>query len=100
MFRMEFDEVATNLIVRIEGRFVGHFAEEARLLIARRKIPPRLVVDLSEITFVDAMGEEALTWMHEIGASFIAESSYALDVCDRLRLRMTACRANTSPAAD
>ena len=97
---MEFDEVATNLMVRIEGRFVGHFAEEARLLIARRKIPQRLMVDLSDMTFVDAMGEEALTWMHEIGASFIAESSYALDVCDRLRLRMTTFRANISPAAD
>ena len=86
MFRMEFENIANSLIVRVEGRFVGHFAEEARVLIARRHIPPTLIVDITEVTFVDSNGEDALTWVSEIGGRFVAESSYALDVCERLGL--------------
>jgi hypothetical protein len=86
MFRMEFENVGPGVRVRIEGRFVGYFANEARQLIARRKIPAQLVVDLTEVTFVDWAGEEALTWLSQIGAKFIAKGCYALDVCDRLRL--------------
>lgn len=86
MFRMEFEEVGTSLRVLIEGRFVGHFANEARQLIARRRFPTQLAVDLTEVTFVDWVGEEALTWLSQIGAKFIAESCYALDVCERLHL--------------
>ena len=88
MFRMEFEELGTSLTIRILGRFVGHFAEEAKLLIARRKVPERLTVDISEMTFVDLNGEESLTWLSRVGASFVAQSSYSLDVCDRLRLRL------------
>ncbi len=86
MFRMEFEEVGTELVVRIEGRFVGHFAEEAKQLIVRRKIPSKLRVDLSDVTFVDLSGEEALLWLGHIGADFVAETSYSLDICERLCL--------------
>ncbi len=88
MFRMEFVELGPELTVRIEGRFVGHFAEEARLLIARQKLPAGLKVDISDLTYLDLHGEEALTWLAQIGARFIAESSYALYVCERLALRL------------
>ena len=100
MFRMEFKEAAKSLTVRIEGRFVGNFAEETRLLIARRKIPPRLMVDLSDMTFVDSMGEDTLTWMFEIGANFVAESSYSLDVCERLCLPLAKVNVSMPPAGD
>lgn len=89
MFRMEFVELGPEVTVRIEGRFVGHFAEEARLIIARQKIPTGLNVDISDLTYVDLHGEEAFTWLGQIGARFIAESSYSLDVCERLQLRVT-----------
>jgi hypothetical protein len=86
VFRMECKEVASGLTVRIEGRFVGRFAEEAKQLIARRQIPTQLTVDLSDMTFVDLSGEEALTWLSRIGAQFVAQSSYPLAVCERLCL--------------
>ncbi len=88
MFRMEFVELGPELTVRIEGRFVGHFAEEARLLIARQKLPMGLKVDVSDLTYLDLQGEEALTWLAHIGARFIADTSYSLDVCERLGLRL------------
>ncbi len=95
MFRMEFEEFGTSLTVRILGRFVGHFAEEAKLLIARRKIPERLTVDISEVTYVDLNGEESLAWLSDVGASFVAQSSYSLDICDRLNLRLAKVTVGT-----
>lgn len=88
MFRMEFIEIGPELTVRIEGRFVGYFPDEARSTIARRKIPAGLIVDISDVTYVDLHGEEALTWLGQIGARFVADSSYALDLCERLHLRI------------
>ncbi len=88
MFRMEFQEVGTSLTLRIEGRFIGHFAEEALGLISRRKIPATLTVNITEMTFVDLQGEHALTWLSQLGGAFVAERSYALDVCERLGLSL------------
>lgn len=102
MFRMELKEAGGGLTVRIEGRFVGHFAEETLALIARRKTPTALKVDITEMTFVDLNGEHALTWLSQLGASFIAERSYALDVCERLILPLAKGLEKDSPqtAAD
>jgi len=86
MFRMDFRELPNSICVRIEGRFVGDFAEHARLLIAHSKTPSRFVADLSEVTYVDSVGEEVLTWFKEIGVRFTADSAYSRDVCDRLQL--------------
>jgi hypothetical protein len=72
--------------MRLEGRFVGPFAEDTMDLVTRRKIPLRLVVNLSEVTFVDAVGEEMLSWLARIGGKFIADNCYPLHVCERLHL--------------
>jgi hypothetical protein len=43
-----------------------------------------LVVDLTQVTFVDSVGETVLPLFGRLGAEFIAENSYSLGVCDRL----------------
>ena len=86
MLRMEFYELADCMKMRMEGRFVREFAEHARTLIGHSQVPSKLVVDLSEVIFVDAVGEEVLLWFKEIGTTFVAESAYSRDVCDRLQL--------------
>lgn len=88
MLRMEFFELPNHLKMRMEGRFVRDYAEHARTLIGHSKVPSNLVVDFSEVSFVDAIGEEVLLWFKEIGTTFIAESAYSRDVCDRLQLPM------------
>jgi hypothetical protein len=60
--------------------------EEVRQFLVKREVPSNLVVDLSEVTFVDARGEEALLWLNQNGARFRSNSAYSLDVCERLRL--------------
>jgi hypothetical protein len=74
--------------MRVEGRFVGPFAKDTRDLLTRCKIPVQLVVNLSEVTFVDAVGEEVLSWLARIGGEFVAENCYPLHVCERLHLPM------------
>src|SRR5271157_2738566 len=86
MLRMEFYEFPDYMKMRMEGRFVRDFAEHARTLIGDSKPPSRLIVDLSEVNFVDAVGEEVLLWFKEIGVTFTADSAYSHDVCDRLQL--------------
>ena len=86
MLRMEFYELPDCVKLRMEGRFVRDFAEHARTLIGDSKVPSKMVVDLSEVSFVDAIGEEVLLWFKEIGLTFIAESAYSRDVCERLQL--------------
>lgn len=88
MVRISFEERPNCLVMRIEGRFVAHFAEEAKHLIVGRQIGPELIVDVSEVTFADSHGEHALTWLSSIGAKFLADSSYSLHLCERLGVRV------------
>ena len=98
MLRVEFHDAANALTMQMEGRLAGTFAEETRALVMRCKVPRTLVVDLSEVTFVDSIGEELLAWLGRIGGEFIAESSYSLDVCERLHLPVKRKHMNCSPA--
>jgi hypothetical protein len=93
MLRVEFQDVGETVTMRLEGRFVGPFAEDTRDLLTRCKVPLRLIVNLSEVTFVDAVGEEMLSWLARIGGEFIADNCYPLHVCERLRLPIAPRRA-------
>lgn len=99
MLRVEFQDVENTVTMRLEGRFVGPFAKDTRDLVMRCKIPLRLVVNLSEVTFVDLMGEEVLLWLARIGGVFVAENCYPLHVCERLHLPMAQKCAGALPRA-
>jgi len=86
MFRIDVHEADGKATMQIAGRLGAEFAEEVRRQVLRRKNPLRLVIDLSEATFVDDSGEEVLSWLGRIGAQFIVQDFYWLDVCERLQL--------------
>src|SRR5271169_6265396 len=88
MFRVEIHESADTLRLEIEGRFTGDDAERTRTLMTCCHSRAILVVDLTEITFIDAVGEEVLSFFGRFGAEFVAPTSYALDICERLHLRL------------
>lgn len=96
MLRVDLHGSADALILKLEGRFVGDDAEHTRLLLMRCAVGLNFVVDLTEVEFVDAAGEEILSFFGRLGAEFIAPTSYTLDVCERLCLRLA--RAADSPA--
>ncbi len=88
MLRVEIHDASNATWFMVEGRFVGVFAEETRTVVVRCKLKSKLVVDLSDMTFADGAGEEVLLWLGRIGAQFVGNSSYAVDVCQRLKLPM------------
>ncbi len=88
MLRVETQQLDGALICRLEGRFTGEGAEEVRRLVTRCDNKLELVVDLTDVMFIDAIGEEVLLFVKRLGAQFIAETSYSRDVCERLQLSL------------
>jgi hypothetical protein len=86
MLRVQTQELDGALICRLEGRFTGKGAEEVRILITRCDNTVELVVDLTDVMFIDAIGEEVLLFVKRLGAQFVAETAYSRDVCERLQL--------------
>jgi hypothetical protein len=86
MLRAELRDSAETLNLKLEGRFTGSDAEHVRELITRSTLVAKLVVDLAEIVFIDTIGEQVLSLFGRLGAEFVAPTSYALDVCERLHL--------------
>ena len=86
MLRVEICDSAETLILRLVGRFTGDDAEHTRTLAARFAAPGKLLVDLTEVEFIDAAGEEVLSFLGQLGAEFVTPNSYVLDVCERLNL--------------
>ena len=88
MLRVEIHDSANILSIKLEGRFTGNDAESTRILTTRSREGIRLVVDLTDVTFIDSVGEEVLSFFGRFGAEFAGSTSYTLDVCDRLHLRL------------
>jgi len=86
MFRAELQWLANGPTLKMEGRLVGDWAEQARCLVTKDLVPKGLIVDLAEVTYVDSVGEHLLKWLGSIGAEFVAGNVYAVGVCERLRL--------------
>jgi hypothetical protein len=102
MLRVDIRDSANALSLKLEGRFTGHDAENTRTLIARCHDGMTLIVDLTEVTFIDSVGEEVLSFFGRFGAEFVAQTSYTLDICERLHLRLArdgASDTNTSGAS-
>jgi hypothetical protein len=86
MLRVETQRLDRALICRLEGRFTGEGAEEVRRLITRCDSQLELVLDLTDVMFIDAIGEQVLLFVKRLGAQFVAETSYSRDICERLEL--------------
>ena len=86
MVRVEFHDQDNTTTMRIEGRFVGRLAEDVRGDVLAKTIVGRLVVDLSDLSWIDKTGEEVLLWLASIGCLFVAGNAYSSYVCERLNL--------------
>jgi hypothetical protein len=83
MLRIDLLGTAT---LRMSGRMAEGCREEVEAFVGSHGALPGMVVDLSEVTYVDRAGEEVLCWLSHLGAKFTADNSYGLHVCERLRL--------------
>jgi anti-anti-sigma regulatory factor len=101
MLRVRFDHHGNGtMTVRLEGRLVGLYAEDARVTLARYHAPASILVDLSEVTFVDGFGERVLSWLGRLGAKFVAVNVYTRSVCERLRLEVSEQRFGSATGPD
>ena len=92
MLRVDIRDSANAVSLKLEGRFTGNDAENTRTLMARCHDGMTLIVDLTEVTFIDSVGEEVLSFFGRFGAEFVAQTSYTLDMCERLHLRLAGDR--------
>ena len=72
--------------LRMSGRMAEGCLEEVETFVGLNGVLPDMIVDLSEVTYVDRDGEEVLCWLGQLGAKFMADNSYGLHVCERLHL--------------
>lgn len=86
MLRVQTQELDGALICRLEGRFTGKEADEVRTLTTRCDSKLELVVDLTDVMSIDAIGEDVLLFVKRLGAQFVAETAYSRDICERLQL--------------
>ena len=101
MLRVKFDSDGNGtLIVQLQGRLVGPYAEDARITLARVPVPNSIAVDLSEVTFVDPLGEQVLLWLGRLGAKFVAVNVYSRSICERLQLQVSEQRAVSAAGTD
>ena len=92
MLRVEIHDADGSMVMRLYGRLTGEYAEQVRMLVTRCNPETRLVLDLTELTFVDAAGEEALAAFGQQHGEFIAENVYARHLCERLQLPVAQSR--------
>jgi len=86
VFRAEIQWLASGPTLRLEGKLAADWAEQARCLVTKDVLPKGLIVDLTEVSYIDSVGEQLLKCLASIGALFVAGSVYAFAICDRLRL--------------
>lgn len=86
MLRVETKESDGALICRLEGRFTGEGAEQVRTLVTRSRPEMKLIIDLAEVMYIDAVGEGVLSFLKRLGAQFVSETAYSRHICERLQL--------------
>lgn len=88
MFRVDTHEDTGALLIKIEGKLCGDYAENARSLIRRCNGGMQTVIDLTDITSIDSAGEEILSFLGRLGARFVADNAFSRYLCERLQLAL------------
>ena len=86
MFRAEIQWLADGPTLKMAGKLVGEWAEEARSLVTTDVVPKGLIVDLTDVSYIDSAGQRLLIWLGSVGAMFVATNVYAAAICERLGL--------------
>jgi anti-anti-sigma regulatory factor len=86
MIQAEFTHKNEARTLKLEGRLVGVWAVQVKSLLSRHFVSNGLLVDMSEVTCVDSVGEQLLAWLRNLHAKFVADTWYARNVCEKLQL--------------
>jgi len=86
MLRAQLDKSCEAWTLKLEGQLVSAWAVEVKSYVSRHFVTNGLLVELSDVTYVDSTGEQLLLWLRDLHARFVAETCYARDICERLHL--------------
>ena len=88
MLRFEMRNSGETCHITLEGRLTADDVEHVRTQITHCPVSVKLIVDLTEVVFIDNVGEQVLSFLGRLGAVFVAPNSYTLDVCERMNLHV------------
>ena len=75
------------VVLRLEGRLVGPWVDELRQAVWRTSgWRQRLDIDVTDLTYVDEDGEQALSWLHRMGARFHGKGPFSQYMFERLKI--------------
>ena len=99
MLRAELKQRNNGLVLKLEGRLVSAWAAQVKSLVTRHFVANGLLVDMSEVTYVDSVGELLLLWLRGLHAMFVAETCYARGICEQLQLTLKGDADRPVPSA-
>ena len=74
------------VVLKLEGRLVGPWVDELRNTVLRTNSSQPLEIEVADLTFADAEGENALSWLHRLGARFRGRGPFSGYLLDRLNI--------------
>ena len=78
---------ATEVVLKLEGRLAGPWVDELRKTVLLTDAWRRpLQIDVSGLTFAEDDGEEALCWLHKMGARFQGKGPFPEYLFERLQI--------------
>jgi ABC-type transporter Mla MlaB component len=86
MLRAQLDRSNEGLALKLEGQLVSAWAVQVKAHVSRHFVANGLLVDMSDVTYVDSTGELLLLWLRDLHARFVAGTCYARAICERLHL--------------
>src|ERR1019366_9761572 len=78
VIRAEIQWLASGPTLKFEGKLVADWAEQARCLVTKDVVPKGLIVDLTEMSYIDSAGGQLVKWVARIWAPFVAGNISAI----------------------
>jgi len=99
MLRAEFNQKKNRQVLNLEGRLVSVWAVQLKSLVPRSFVPSGLLVDISELTYVDSVGQQRMFLLRDLHAKLVVETCCAQDIYERLQLTLKGDADRTVPSA-
>ena len=79
--------ITDKVVLKLEGRLVGPWVEELRNTVWRTNGSREpLEIEVADLMFADEEGENALSWLHRLGARFRGRGPFSGYLLDRLNI--------------
>jgi hypothetical protein len=91
MLRITLRTAANSTVFTLQGALTGLWAKELLRVARANERGCGITFDIQRLSHIDAAGKEALRTLNKRGGSFITDSVFGRDLCDRLKLCRVAC---------